>query len=80
MAQYKIIFDREVCIGALACAASSPDFWLRGEDGKAELKNATYNKETDKWELIINEKNLPTNKEAESVCPVAAIKVIKLEE
>lgn len=79
MPKYKVIFDREVCIGALACAASSPDFWLRGDDGKADLRSASYNKATDKWELIIDEKDLLTNKEAESVCPVAAIKVVKIE-
>lgn len=78
MARYKVIFDREVCIGALACAATSPEFWLRGEDGKADLKRATYSKATDKWELIIDEKDLSTNKEAENVCPVAAIKVVKV--
>ena len=80
MPKYKIEFDRELCIGALACNAVAEDFWPRAEDGKVDLTNAKYNEETKKWELIIEEKDDETNKEAADVCPVDAIVVTKIED
>ena len=78
MPKYKIEFDRELCIGALACTAVAPDFWPRSEDGKVDLKGATYNEKTKKWELIIEDKDFEINQEAADVCPVEAIKITKV--
>jgi ferredoxin len=75
MTKYKIIFDREACIGALSCNVVAPEFWELSKDGKVDLKGAKLNEETNKFELIVDEKDLKLNKEAESVCPVLAIKV-----
>ena len=50
MAKYRIEFDRELCIGALACTAVAEKFWPRADDGKVDLANAAYNEETKKWE------------------------------
>ena len=80
MPKYKIIFDREVCIGALACTAVAEHFWPRSEDGKVDLTGATYNEQTKKWELIIDEKDFQINRDAADSCPVEAIKIIKLDE
>ena len=80
MAKYKIEFDREVCIGALACNAVAEHLWLRSSDGKVDLAGANYNGQTKKWELIIDEKDYAINKDSADVCPVEAIKVIKLED
>ena len=80
MAKYKIEFDRELCIGAVACTAVAPDFWPTSDDGKVDLVNATYNEETKKWELIIEEKDFEVNKESAEVCPVEAIKITKIDE
>ncbi|MBS3103064.1 ferredoxin [Candidatus Woesearchaeota archaeon] len=79
MAKYRIEFDRELCIGALACTAVAEKFWPRADDGKVDLANAAYNEETKKWELIIDEEDFAVNKEAEEVCPVLAIKITKIE-
>ena len=54
--------------------------WPRAEDGKVDLTGATYNKQTKKWDLIIDEKNFEINKDAADVCPVDAINVIKIDE
>ena len=78
MAQYKIIFDKETCIGVLACVAAASKFWIP-EEKKVDLKNATYNEKTKKYELIIDEKDFAVNKEAADVCPVEAIKIEKIE-
>ena len=80
MAKYKIEFDRELCIGALACNAVAPAFWPRSDDGKVDLTGAIYNEETKKWELIIDEKDYDISQESAEVCPVLAIKIIKIEE
>ncbi len=80
MAKYKIIYDRDACIGAFACAAASPDFWLFAEDGKADLKNATQNPATKKWELVISEEEYDDNFAAAEACPVYAIKIVKLDD
>ncbi len=79
MAKYKIIFDREACIGALACARVAPEFYIIANDGKVDLKNAEFNEKTQKYELIIEEKDLYDNKDAEDVCPVKAIEIIRLD-
>jgi len=80
MAKYKIIFDRDICIGALACSAVSPELWEIADDGKVDLKGAKFNKETKKWELIISESQLQEQTDAAHVCPVEAIKIIKIED
>ena len=78
MAKYKIELDRDVCIGTFSCTAAAEDFWLEGDDGMVNLTNAVYNEETEKWELVIDEKYLEQNREAEGGCPVDAIKITKI--
>ncbi|MFH1916620.1 MAG: ferredoxin [Nanoarchaeota archaeon] len=80
MAKYRIEFDREACIGALVCNAIAPEYWLLSDDGKVDLKGATFNKETKKWELIIDEEEFKLNDDAAYSCPVTVIKLIKLAE
>ena len=80
MAKYKIEFDRELCIGALACNAVAQEFWPRAEDGKVDLAGAVYNETTKKLELIIEDKDLEINKESAEVCPVEAIIITKIED
>lgn len=70
--KYRIIFDRETCIGALACNAVAPDVWELAEDGKVDLKGATK-RDDGKWELVVDESKIVQNKEAADSCPVYAI-------
>lgn len=78
MAEYKLTFDKETCIGTFACNSVAEKFFSIGDDGKAKLNNSKFNKETKKYELIIDEKDLSIAKEAESFCPVLAIKIEKM--
>lgn len=73
--KYRIVYDREACIGAFACVAAGPNFWEYTDEGKADLKQATFNAETKKWELIIDEKDYDENLAAAEVCPVYAIQI-----
>ena len=76
MAKYRIIFDRDTCIGALNCLGPSPEFWEQAPDGKVNLKGAKKRADG-KFELIIDEKYLSKNMESASACPVAAITIEK---
>ena len=78
MPKYKLTFDKETCIGTFACNSVAEKFFSIGNDGKARLNNSDFNKATGKYELIIDEKDLSMAKEAESLCPVFAIRVEKI--
>lgn len=80
MPSHKVIYDRDACVGAFSCVAASPDFWSYTDDGKADLKSASYNVEKKRWELLIEEKDLEEHKAAADVCPVVAIVIEKIEE
>lgn len=72
MKRYKIIFDRENCIGAGACAAMDPEHFKMASDGKADLiggkdiGNGKFELETDENQNLV---------EAAKACPVLVIKI-----
>ncbi|MBT4334445.1 ferredoxin [archaeon] len=71
MAKYKIIHDREGCIGCGACASLDPNNWeMSSEDGKANLLENTENEK----EL---EENFDQSKEVAESCPVNVIHIEK---
>ncbi len=77
--KYKIIFDRDVCIGALACNAVAPEVYTLADDGKVDLKGGTQRPDG-KWELIVDESQIALNREAADSCPVYAIKIEEVEQ
>ncbi|MBS3128332.1 ferredoxin [Candidatus Woesearchaeota archaeon] len=79
MPRYKITYDKEKCIGAMTCVANSPDSWEYDGDRKVNLKGAVFNKETQKYELIIesNDDRFEKDMDAATGCPVDG--VIKIE-
>ena len=77
--KYKIVYDRENCIGAAACAAVAPDYWEIVDDGKADLKKAESKEENRVQERIIDESELEVNMEGARSCPVNVIHIIDLE-
>ena len=62
MKKFKIKFDKEACIGCQACI-SVCDNWIADENKVKQKK------------ITISEKELKSNKEAEAICPVNAIKI-----
>ena len=76
MARYRIIYDRDGCIGAAACAALDPERFEMNEDGKADLLKGNEKKDGD-WILEVDE--LGDALEAAEACPVNVIKIIDLE-
>ena len=76
--KYKITFDRENCIGALACISVAAKFWEDSNDGKVNLiggKKAANGE----YELIIEASDYELAKDSVDVCPVAIIKIYDLE-
>jgi ferredoxin len=79
---YRIVFDRKNCIGAAACAAVAPEFWVMKDDGKADLIGAKTD-ENGNQILIVKESQLSkegknilaVNKDAAEVCPVQVIHI-----
>jgi len=74
MSKYKIVHDRNSCIGCGACVASCQDFWSMDDDGKPKLKNAK--KSGPNFELQVDD--LKCNKDAAEVCPVNCIHIFDL--
>ena len=68
MAKYEIIYDREGCIGAGACANVDPANWKMADDGKANV----LKKE-------IEESELEANLNAARSCPVNVIHITNKE-
>lgn len=63
MVKYKIEVNKKACIGCGACTAQCDNFELEGDKAKAK-------------QTVVND--IGCNKDAADVCPVNAIKVIKL--
>jgi ferredoxin len=80
MAKYKIIFNRNICIGAAACEAQAPRFWeIDKEDGKANLKGGVKVAH-EVFELEISEEFFKEALNSSEVCPVeGCIRVVKIE-
>ncbi|MFH1770050.1 MAG: ferredoxin [archaeon] len=76
MAKFKIIYDRDACIGAAACAALDPKLFKMNADGKADLIGGKEVK-PGLFELEVN--NLGEAKDAAQSCPVNVIKIKDLE-
>ncbi len=77
--KYKITFNKEGCIGAFSCVAVDAEKWLPDYgQAKVDLKDATWNETDQVWELIVEEGQF--NPDAETVCPVAVIKITQIEE
>ena len=73
----KIIHYRKNCIGCNACIEAASDYWeISKDDGKANLKNSSKNKNG----IYIKEISiidLEENAKAADSCPVRIIKIIK---
>lgn len=77
MGKYKIIYNKNRCTGALSCVGVNADLWRPTPDGKVDLAGS---KEISSgiFELEIDEKDYPKNKNAPRVCPPGAIKIEKI--
>ncbi len=75
---YKVIYDRENCIGANSCVGALPEFWSLDETKKAALKGSVFNPTNQRFELVIEDKDLEQFLESAQVCPVLVIDIVDL--
>lgn len=83
MTRYRIVLDRNTCIGAFSCVAvgGGGDIWQMNEpEGKVDMKLKGATKTSEMHEIIVEDEELVKKAIASGeVCPVIAIKVINLE-
>ncbi len=74
MPKFKIVLDRNKCIGAYSCVAEYPEMWKPSGDGKVDLDES---KDRGKgiFEREISEKEVEKSRASVIACPVAAIQV-----
>lgn len=74
MGKYKIVQDRDNCIGCGACSAICPEFWEMDEEGLARLREGT--EAEGKWEREIStEEDRARVQETVDACPVRVIRL-----
>jgi ferredoxin len=79
MGKYKIVFERDVCIGAASCVAVAPTVWELDNENKAVLKGGSKTSNPNIFEKEIDEKDLQLNLDAARACPVNAIHIVEKE-
>tara|TARA_Y100000310_G_scaffold345862_1_gene471698 strand:- start:10170 stop:10442 length:273 start_codon:yes stop_codon:yes gene_type:complete len=83
MTKYKIVLDREGCIGAFSCVAvgGGEDIWEMDEDdGKVNLRLEGATRDESVHEFITEDEELVKKAiDSGEVCPVVVIKVINME-
>ncbi len=68
---YKIIYERDKCIGCGTCATICSSYWEMGDDSRANLKDSI--EENDNF--VKETEDLNCNGEAEQSCPVQCIHI-----
>lgn len=75
--KYRIIHDRDICIGCSACASVCPKHWIMENDGKSSIIGHTKSGNGEEELLGSVEKPLEedyeSNLEAAESCPVNCI-------
>jgi len=75
MATFKVLLDRESCIGAGACAKAFSERWkMNDNDGKVDLVGGE--KKDEFWIVEIEDHELDRMMESAQACPVNAIHII----
>jgi len=78
--KYKIVHDREVCIGCAACASVCPKYWIMGSDGKSNIVNAIKTGNGEEETIGPLEVDFDSNHEAADSCPVNCIHIFEIKE
>lgn len=79
--KYKIVHDRETCIGCAACASVCPKYWEMNSDGKSDVIGAEKSEEYYAGgEVLELSEDYDCNKEAADSCPVNCIHLHEVKE
>ena len=74
MAQYKLKYDKDACQSNFVCTAVDPGHFKEGDDGKAELIDASQ--EDGMAVLEIGEDDKAAAQQAADGCPMMAIELV----
>ncbi len=73
--KYKITYNKDECIGAVACTVVAPEIFVwRNDEQKADLKGGKEIR-PGIFELIVDESLLEAAKAGDDVCPVDIIDI-----
>ncbi|OGY79568.1 MAG: hypothetical protein A3B74_02205 [Candidatus Kerfeldbacteria bacterium RIFCSPHIGHO2_02_FULL_42_14] len=75
MKRYKIVYDRQNCIGAGPCAAVSPTHWYLDNERKAHIVGGQRNETTLEETVECDESELSVHMNAAVSCPVNVIHI-----
>ena len=82
--KYRIIHDRDICIGCSACASVCPKFWIMEDDGKSSIVGHKKTGNSEEEILGTNENPLTEsfeeNMDAAESCPVNCIHLKEIKE
>ncbi len=78
--KYKIVHDRDICIGCAACASVCPKFWIMESDGKSNIIGATKTGRGEEETLGPLTADFDSNHEAAESCPVNCIHIIEIKD
>ena len=73
--KFKIIFEKDKCIGAAACNSVSDSWLYNDEENKSNLIGGKFNNENNTYELEISDKEFDRDLNAARLCPVKAIHI-----
>ncbi len=77
--KWLVQYNRKTCIGSGTCEAMHPERWKLLDTRKAELKGATFNEQSQMFELEINDDEFEKMKAAAEGCPPICIHIINKE-
>lgn len=81
---YRIVHDRDICIGCSACASVCPKYWIMEGDGKSSIVGHTKTGDGEEEILGTTEKPLDQdfegNMDAAESCPVNCIHIKEVQD
>ncbi len=80
MVRYRVVVDRERCLGDMVCASICPEVFELGDDGKCQIKTEWRIKPENLAEGVVPKELYECVKAAADTCPIGVIRVEKLEE
>ena len=82
--KYKIVHDRDICIGCSACASVCPKYWVMDSDGKSDIVGAIKSGNGEEELLGSNLEPLvedyDSNLDAAESCPVNCIHLFEVKD
>jgi len=79
--KYKVVYERQNCIGVLTCAAFYPERWdINKQDAKVDLIGGTEDpQQSGTFTLDFTAEELDRFRQSAEVCPVNVIHIYDLE-